>query len=163
MKFNSHRLKILKILFQVLVRLFQTISIIIVGGFHILFSWNINPVNGHSESVIRESAVIENAVIDEDSSDEDPCTDDISLVLRLQIVENSKLTKELEVYLCKICLVKNVNIIIKPCHHSTCDSCMETFINSYLKNPKSRKTCPFCNTFMQHVGKIYFPWKYLFD
>ena len=61
--------------------------------------------------------------------------------------------------MCKICLVKNVNIISKPCHHSTCDTCMEKFINLYLKNPKSRKTCPFCNTFMQHVGKIYVPWK----
>ena len=137
--------------------MFQTISIIIVGGYHTLFSWNIIPVNGHSGSVIRESVVIENAVSDGDSFDEDLCTDDISLMLQHQIIENSKLAKELEVYLCKICLVKNVNIIIKPCHHSTCDSCMETFINSYLKNPKSRKTCPFCNTFMQHVGKIYFP------
>ena len=84
--------------------------------------------------MIRESAVIQDLVIDVDSSDEDPCTDDISLLLRLQISENSKLKKELKEYLCKICLVKNVNIIIKPCHHFTCDTCMEKFINLYLKN-----------------------------
>ena len=107
--------------------------------------------------MIRESAVIQDLVIDVDSSDEDPCTDDISLLLRLQISENSKLKKELEEYLCKICLVENVNIIIKLCHHFTCDMCMEKFINLYLINPNSRKTCPFLNTFMQHVGKIYFP------
>ena len=135
----------------------QITSTIISCGFHILFSYNTNPVNGHSESVIRESAVIQDLVIDVDSSDEDPCTDDISLLLRLQISENSKLKKELKEYLCKICLVKNVNIIIKPCHHFTCDTCMEKFINLYLINPNSWKTCPFCNTIMRHVGKIYFP------
>ena len=47
--------------------------------------------------------------------------------------------------------------IVTPCHHSTCDTCMEVFINLYINNSNSRKTCPFCNTLVQHVGKMYFP------
>ena len=113
-----------------------------------------------NESGIRGSIATENAASDGNNFDEDLCTNDIGLVITMlqhQIIENSKLAKDLEVYLCKICLVNNVNIIITPCHHATCDSCMEVFINLYINNSNSRKTCPFCNTLMQHVGKMYFP------
>ena len=77
-----------------------------MGGLHTLFNWNIAPANGHNESVIRGSIVTENAVSDGDNFDEDLCTNDIGLMLQHQIIENSKLAKDLEVYLCKICLVK---------------------------------------------------------
>ena len=100
--------------------MFQTISIIIIGGFHTLFSWNIIPANGHSESVIRGSIVTENAASDGNNFDEDLCTNDIGQVITMlqhQIIDNDRLAKELEVYLCKVCRVNYVNIIITPCHH----------------------------------------------
>ena len=66
-----------------------------MGGFHTLFSWNMTPANGQRESVIRGSIVTENAVSDGDSFDEDHCTNDISLMLQHQVIENSKLAKDL--------------------------------------------------------------------
>ena len=148
--------------------MYQTISFIIIGGLntlHIGTTGTVVPANGHNESGrlnigIRGSLISESADSDGNNVDEDPCTNDIGLAITMlqhQIIENNKLAKELEVYLCKICLVNYVNIIITPCHHATCDSCMEVFINLYINNSNSRKTCPFCNTFMQHVGKMYFP------
>ena len=82
---------------------------------------------------------------------------DISSVVNSRDIEIDRLVKELEVYLCKVCRFKFANILIKPCHHTTCDSCMEVFVNSYIKDSNSRKNCPCCNTIMQHVEKMYFP------
>ena len=81
---------------------------------------------------------------------------DISSVVNSRDIEIDRLVKELEVFVCKVCKFRFVNIVIKPCYHTTCSRCMEVFVNSYINDSNSRKNCPCCNTIMQHVEKMYF-------
>ena len=81
---------------------------------------------------------------------------DLTSVINSCDTEIDRLVNELELFVCKVCRHRVVDIIITPCCHTTCSRCMEVFINSYIMDSRSRKNCPCCNTTMQQVDRIYF-------
>ena len=81
---------------------------------------------------------------------------DLSSVINSRDTEIDRLVNELELFVCKVCRHRVVDIIITPCCHTTCSRCMEVFVNSYIMDSRSRKNCPCCNTTMQQVDRMYF-------
>ena len=81
---------------------------------------------------------------------------DLSSVINSRDIEIDRPVNELEVFVCKVCKHRFVDIVIKPCYHTTCSRCMEVFVNSYINDSRSRKNCLCCNAIIQYVEKMYF-------
>ena len=121
----------------------ESLNIGIKGSIILESDSNVDGVEGQNESDLAITRLNQQII-------------DISSVVNSRDIEIDRLVKELEVFVCKVCKFRFVNIVIKPCYHTTCSRCMEVFVNSYINDSNSRKNCPCCNTIMQHVEKMYF-------
>ena len=80
---------------------------------------NVDGVDGQNESGLAISRLNQQII-------------DLSSVINSRDTEIDRLVNELELFVCKVCKHRFVDIVIKPCYHTTCSRCMEVFVNSYI-------------------------------
>ena len=69
--------------------------------------------------------------------------------------EIAELRQKYDYLECKLCMDRDVKVLIQPCGHLSCKKCVFKMKNS-SEDKKVPENCPFCRSSVERFTKIYF-------